>query len=303
MNTTPSPNLTSAETLASYPPGQVLVKSQGPAWRDVQMSVFSLSAQEETFDMPAVNEPFIVWIAGGAAQTAERELGGAWVTTDIRPGSLFLTMAGAPYTFRWRRLSDEPLEVVLLLLAMPIFETALQDLYGERAQEAHFRNVSGAEDAALVALMGSLRGELAQSRASALFVSGLADAIAVHLARHYVDVGASQLDGTALPAYKLRLVTLWMSDHLAEPFSLGVLAEIAGMSEFHFNRLFKKATGMPPSQYQIKLRMETARRLLRETARSVVDIGNEVGYSNPSHFAQQFRKETGSTPSDYRRQR
>jgi AraC family transcriptional regulator len=60
---------------------------------------------------------------------------------------------------------------------------------------------------------------------------------------------------------------------------------------------------MPPSQYQIKLRMETARRLLRETATSIVDIANEVGYSNPSHFAQQFRKETGSTPSEYRRQR
>jgi AraC family transcriptional regulator len=60
---------------------------------------------------------------------------------------------------------------------------------------------------------------------------------------------------------------------------------------------------MPPSQYQIKLRMETARHLLRETAASVVEIANDVGYSNPSHFAQQFRRETGFTPSDYRRQR
>jgi AraC family transcriptional regulator len=163
--------------------------------------------------------------------------------------------------------------------------------------------VSGAEDAKLVSLLACLRGELAQSNASALFVRGMADAIAVHLARHYVDVGASHLDGSALPAYKLRLVIVWMSEHLAEPFSLAALAEIAGMSEFHFNRLFKKSTGMPPSQYQIKLRMETARRLLRETATSIVDIANEVGYSNPSHFAQQFRKETGATPSEYRRQR
>jgi AraC family transcriptional regulator len=303
MNVNSTPSLTSAQTLASYPPGQALTKSQGPAWQGVQMSVFSLSADEETFDMPAVSEPFIVWIVAGEAQTEERELGGAWVTTHIRPGSLFLTMAGAPYAFKWRRLSAEPLEVVLLVLGMPIFEAALQEVYGERAQEAHFRNVSGAEDAKLVALLACLRGELAQSNASALFVHGMADAIAVHLARHYVDVGASQLDGSALPAYKLRLVTLWMSEHLAEPFSLAALAEIAGISEFHFNRLFKKATGMPPSQYQIKLRMETAARLLRETATSVVDIANTVGYSNPSHFAQQFRKETGATPSDYRRQR
>jgi AraC family transcriptional regulator len=267
------------------------------------MSVFSLTSDEEAFDMPAVSEPFIVWIVAGEAQTEERELGGAWITTHIRPGSLFLTMAGAPYAFRWKRLSAEPLEVVLLLLGMPIFEMALQELYGDRAQEAHFRNTSGIEDAPLVSLLACLRRELGSSNASALFVRGMADAIAVHLARHYVDVGASHFDGSALPVYKLRLVTLWMAEHVAEPFNLATLAGIAGISEFHFNRLFRKATGMPPSQYQIKLRMELARRLLRESATSVVDIANEVGYSNPSHFAQQFRKETGLTPSDYRRQR
>src|ERR1017187_6579286 len=84
-----------------------------------------------------------------------------------------------------------------------------------------------------------------------------------------------------------------MAEHLAEEFSLPRLAEQDGMSEFHFNRLFKRATGVPPSQYQIKLRIDAARRLLRETKNSVITIANEVGYSNPSHFAQLFRKETG----------
>jgi AraC family transcriptional regulator len=307
MNNPPIPDLTSAERLASYPPGQEMAKSHGPAWRDVQMSVFSLSTEEEAFDMPAVSEPFIAWVVKGEAHTEEREQGGTLVSSHIRPGSLFLTMAGAPYTFRWKRLSAEPLEVVLLLLSMPIFETALQEVYGEKAresQETHFRNMSGVEDASLVSLLQCLRGELSEHSPSALFVRGMANAIAVHLARHYVDIGASQHpESSALPGYKLRVVTHWMSEHLAEPFSLATLAEIAGMSEFHFNRLFKKAMGMPPSQYQIKLRMETARRLLRETAVSVVVIANDVGYSNPSHFAQLFRKETGFTPSDYRRQR
>jgi len=299
----PTPSLTSAEGLASYPPGDRLTRSEGPAWGDVQMSVFSLSSEAETFDMPAVSEPFIVWVAAGEAHTEERELGGATVTSHIRQGSLFLTKAGAPYSFSWRRLSNEPLEVVLLLLSMPIFEAALREQYGERAQEAHFRNVSGVNDPPLVALMACLRTELSAPQASGLFVRGMADAIAVHLARHYVDVGASQLDASSLPAYKLRLVTLWMSEHLAEPFSLAALANIAGISDSHFNRLFKKATGVPPSQYQIRLRIDTARRMLRETDASIVDIANEVGYANPSHFAQLFRKETGLTPSDYRRQR
>jgi AraC family transcriptional regulator len=49
--------------------------------------------------------------------------------------------------------------------------------------------------------------------------------------------------------------------------------------------------------------MDAARRLLRETKKSVVTVALEVGYTNPGHFAQLFRRETGLSPSDYRRQR
>jgi len=55
--------------------------------------------------------------------------------------------------------------------------------------------------------------------------------------------------------------------------------------------------------YHITLRMDEARRLLRETKMSVVEVALDVGYADPSHFAQLFRRETGLSPSDYRRQR
>lgn len=50
--------------------------------------------------MPAVSEPFIAWVVAGEALTEEREIGGEWITSHIRPGSLFLTVAGALGTFR-----------------------------------------------------------------------------------------------------------------------------------------------------------------------------------------------------------
>ena len=65
-------------------------------------------------------------------------------------------------------------------------------------------------------------------------------------------------ESAALPGFKLRRITDWMAEHLAEEFCLARLAELAGMSEFHFNRLFKRATGVPPSQYLIRLRLEAA---------------------------------------------
>ena len=104
----PVPETTSAEALDGYAVGERIAASKGPAWRDVQLSVFSLPPVAEVFTMPAVTEPFIVWITSGEAEAQEREDNGPWVTSRLKKGSLFLTAAGAPYDFRWRTLTPEP---------------------------------------------------------------------------------------------------------------------------------------------------------------------------------------------------
>jgi AraC family transcriptional regulator len=304
LESMPVPDTTSAEALHRYAVGKVVAASHGPAWRDLQISVMVLPPVADVFTMPAVTEPFLVWTTSGEAETQEREHHGPWVTSRVKPGSMFLTAAGAPYDFRYRTLTPEPYEVMLVFLSVPLFDEALQDVFGANAKNARLRDVSGFEDPQLVPLLQQLRAEAARATASRFFVRGLAQALAIHLARNYTAVTASARGETSsLPGFRLRRVTDWMAEHLAEEFSLPRLAEQAGMSEFHFNRLFKRATGVPPSQYQIKLRLDAARRLLRETKKSVISIANEVGYSNPSHFAQLFRKETGLAPTEYRRER
>ena len=107
----------------------------------------------------------------------------------------------------------------------------------------------------------------------------------------------------SLPGYKLRQITDWMGEHVAGDFNLDRLAAQAGLSKFHFHRVFKSAMRVSPSRHHINLRMNVARRLLRETKQSVVDVALGVGYTNPSHLAKLFRRETGLSPSDYRPQR
>lgn len=300
----PTPDATSAEEIDRYPPGRRILTTQGPAWRDIRLSVLALPPTAKTFTMPVTTEPLIAWTSSGEAETREREHNGPWVVSRLKKDSLFVTAAGAPYEFEWRTLTPEPFEVVLILLGVPLFNQALKEVFGANAAHARLRDLSGYEDPGLIPLLRKLREEAARPKASPLFVRGLAQAIAVHLARACTALTqAARGETSALPGFKLRRITDWMAAHLAEEFSLARLAEQAGMSEFHFNRLFKRATGMPPSHYQIRLRLDAARRLLRETRKSVIEIANDVGYSNPSHFAQLFRKETGLSPTDYRRQR
>jgi AraC family transcriptional regulator len=91
-----------------------------------------------------------------------------------------------------------------------------------------------------------------------------------------------------------------MNARLSDQFSLATFAGLAELSEYHFSRMFKRATGLSPSQYFIRLRMLRARHLLLETRLTIIDVGLEVGYSSPGHFSQVFRREVGVTPSEFR---
>jgi AraC family transcriptional regulator len=149
----PVPDTTSAEALHRYAVGKVVAASKGPAWRDVQLTVMSLPPAAEVFTMPAVTEPFIVWTTSGEAETQERENDGPWLTSRVKKGSMFLTAAGAPYDFRYRTLTPEPYEVVLVLLSLPLFNEALRDVFGTNAAHARLRDLSGFEDPVLIQLL------------------------------------------------------------------------------------------------------------------------------------------------------
>jgi AraC-like DNA-binding protein len=79
--------------------------------------------------------------------------------------------------------------------------------------------------------------------------------------------------------------------------SLATLAAQAGISPFHFLRVFRKATGATPRQFLLRLRLRAAVRLLRTTPMRVTDIAYAVGFGDLSHFVRSFRAEFGVAPS------
>jgi AraC family transcriptional regulator len=300
----PIPETTSAEAFARYVGGKCLLASRGKAWRDIKAWIVAPPRIVDILHLPSVSEPFLAWTISGEVEFQEREDKQPWITHLIKKGSFFLTSGGAPYDCRWKTVTSEPFETMAVFIELPLLQRALEEVFVSDADHARLRDVSAFTDVTLSSFMERLRDELMRRQASTLFVQGIAQAIAIHLARHYAEtVNESHGSSPSLPGYKLRQLTDWMAEHVADDFNLDRLATQVGLSKFHFNRLFKSATGVSPSRYHIDLRMNAARQLLRETKKSIVEIALDIGYTNPSHFAQLFRRETGLSPSVYRRQR
>ncbi|POH33725.1 AraC family transcriptional regulator [Sinorhizobium americanum] len=295
------PERTSPLGLEQYIAGRTLVSGDSPAWTDMFVQVYSRLNKQKAFLVPAVAEPLIVWVVSGEAVVEERDLGGDWVANTVTVGDFFLTRSPTPYEMRWRALGEAPFQVMHLYLSVPLFERVAHDVLGCAAPPA-LRDISGGKDTQLSHLLALIHQELAsEGKGSHLFIQGLAQSLAVHLIRNYAASDAADDRQNALPGFKLRRAVAYLEEHLGDPFNLAQLAETVGMSEFHFSRLFKKATGLSPSRYFIRQRIARAQLLLQETDTSIIEIGMSVGYSSPSHFAQVFRREAGLPPSHYRR--
>jgi AraC family transcriptional regulator len=99
---------------------------------------------------------------------------------------------------------------------------------------------------------------------------------------------------------RLRRVTGFIQDNLNRQLTLLDLSAVVHMSPYHFARLFKQSTGVPPHRFVVEQRIARASALLREPQLSIGEVGRLVGFRTPSHFTAAFRRMTGITPSAYR---
>lgn len=90
-------------------------------------------------------------------------------------------------------------------------------------------------------------------------------------------------------------------ERCSEPLTVAQLARTAGVSRYHFLRLFRDGFGETPHQYLVRVRLERARKLLAADAASVTEVCMEVGFSSLGSFSALFAKRVGLPPSGYRK--
>jgi AraC-like DNA-binding protein len=89
--------------------------------------------------------------------------------------------------------------------------------------------------------------------------------------------------------------------HYTEPLDLDSIAAVAGLSKFHFQRLFTATYRLSPAAYLSRRRVERAQDLLRATNLTVTEVCHAVGFSSLGSFSSRFRELVGETPSEFQR--
>ncbi len=95
-------------------------------------------------------------------------------------------------------------------------------------------------------------------------------------------------------------IIVYLSNHYQEKLQLQQLSELFNINRTSLNEYFKEATGYTVMNYLIRLRINLAMAMLKDTALQVSEIMFRVGFINTSHFVRSFKNITGMSPSQYR---
>jgi AraC-like DNA-binding protein len=104
-----------------------------------------------------------------------------------------------------------------------------------------------------------------------------------------------------LAPWQLRRVKALLAATRENSISVRRLAEECGLSPRHFTRAFRRSTGLPPHRWLLKRRVEMAKQLLRDPARSLVEVALACGFASQSHFTRTFTARVGRSPGSWRR--
>ncbi|NSW90939.1 MAG: helix-turn-helix transcriptional regulator [Firmicutes bacterium] len=129
-----------------------------------------------------------------------------------------------------------------------------------------------------------------------MFISCLIKLI-VYLSRLYTKI----LSTSNTSFFDIATVVSYIESNFSEKINITKLAKMACLSRRHFCRVFKNSYNISPHNFILKLRIEKACSLLKQTEMNIMEISMEAGFNDSSYFARQFKSFTGMTPTSYRK--
>ena len=103
------------------------------------------------------------------------------------------------------------------------------------------------------------------------------------------------------PVIEIRKAVDYMFEHFTEHIDVGALASMVFLSRRQFERRFREIFHLSPGDFLLKIRIDTAIRLLIETDISITQIAMETGFYDNSYLTRQFKKMIGVSPLQFRK--
>ncbi|MDI4237851.1 AraC family transcriptional regulator [Bradyrhizobium sp. 31Argb] len=292
-----------AHGLESYGTCGLLASSADRGWSDITAELRSHSSGTIAWKSPQPDIEICVDVRGnGSVVTRERygitdrsvsERGTIWLSPPVVGHGLI-------------DLSD-PVPAVLHVYLPP--NRFSPESFGEGTAPSvmtSLRHESSFRDPLVAEIAFALTCELERETSSGrLLAETLASSLAARLVQNHF--GKLSLDFFASPARegldrrRLARVLDYIETNLEGELTVGHLASIACLSQFHFSRAFKVAVGRSPHRYVSARRLERAKELLGQREQPLADIALRLRFSCQANFTRAFRQATGLTPAQYRR--
>ncbi|WP_263379304.1 helix-turn-helix domain-containing protein [Granulicella paludicola] len=214
------------------------------------------------------------------------------------PGSLILLPAGTRDRLLWQGNSER--------IVISIAPYLLQSLGCElgRDESPRFAANWRLQSSSLRPLIAEMGREAAEGwPLGGLYADLLAMSLSKQLLSRYATerlVLPALRGGLTMP--RLRRAMEFMRENQSRDLRLDAVAEVLGLSAFHFAHAFRESAGQTPYQYVLDQRMGRAKQLLRETNWSMQEIAEQSGFGSAVNFVRAFRQRIGVTPGIWRLQ-
>ena len=226
---------------------------------------------------------------------------GARYRGDSLPHAVNLLPPGVESRWRWRNTFDFT-DSTHFQLSPALIAKVAEEAFDLDPARVHFpvRYYDQSSPEMIDTLTALRRELLTGAPGGRLYAESLANVLVVQLIRQKSNRqgsnGGNRGSSGRLARPALRAVEEDIHAHLDQNIALADLADVAHLSEFHFARLFKQTTGLPPHQFVIHQRVERAKRLIAAGRLSLAQVAAEVGFSDQSQLNRHFKRLVGVTP-------
>ncbi|WP_375382321.1 helix-turn-helix domain-containing protein [uncultured Sphingomonas sp.] len=283
--------------------GTLVGSSRSVGWTSILVDHHRVQPSEGEFETASTPDQTIVVMLKGE-QHIEAFADGLWRRTVYEPGTVGTTPGDR--TDRLRRCVNRNsgrFDKANLYLPHLLLDEAVDEYRraGQRSGDVNLNALAFHDP--LICHTAKRLVEAMASGAADLYAAATARWLAAHLVCFHsgrADAERLTLDAGVISDRRIARVLEMMSSRLSNPPTLDELAAEAGVSKFHFVRLFREKVGRTPHAFLLQLRLKAAQSMLAATDLDIGTIAALSGYSRSAELTSAFSRRFGTTPKGWR---